>query len=90
LIRPAPGAVAPLLRLAAVAALLGVLAALSGCGGGCGTSVTPAEPIDLEGLATAASTSTEAATGRFAFSLEATMPGATQSLAFPGDSALKD
>ncbi len=74
------------LRLAAFLGLLGSLAALAGCGGGGGTSVT-GEPISFAQLSQAASTSADVSSGRFGFSLEATMPGTTESFAFSGTGA---
>jgi hypothetical protein len=77
-----------LLRPAALAALLAALVTLAGCGGGADdASVAPAEPISFEQLARAATTSTDATTGRFAFSMEMTMPGTTEPFTFSGEGA---
>lgn len=61
-------------------------AALAGCGGGTGTSVS-AEPIGFEELSQAAATSADATTGRFAFSVEASMPGAADTFMLGGEGA---
>jgi hypothetical protein len=74
------------LRLAALLGLLGSLAVLAGCGGGSGTSVS-GEPISFTQLSQAASTSADVSSGRFGFSLEATMPGTTEVFAFSGSGA---
>ncbi len=60
--------------------------ALVGCGGG-RDAVPTAEPISLEQLTSAASTSAEATSGRFAFSVEMSLPGADDSFALSGDGA---
>jgi hypothetical protein len=73
-------------RLAALFCGLGALAVAAGCGGG-GTAAGTDEPISFEQLSRAATTSAEAATGRFAFSMEMTMPGTTKSFAFSGEGA---
>ncbi len=74
-------------RLAAFGALLALVAALAaGCGGG-GSSVATAEPISFGELAQAATASADATTGRFAFSMEMTFPGADEPFAFTGDGA---
>ena len=74
-------------RLAAFGALLALVAALAaGCGGG-GSSVATAEPISFGELAQAATASADATTGRFAFSMEITFPGADEPFAFTGDGA---
>jgi hypothetical protein len=78
------------LRLRAVAArllLLGLLAALAGgCGGNDGT-VTSGEPVSLEALSAAASSSADATSGRLAFSLELSMPGSDDRFGFSGEGA---
>jgi hypothetical protein len=73
-------------RLAALFCVLGVLAVVAGCGGG-GTAAGTDEPISFEQLSRAATTSAEAATGRFSFSMEMTMPGAPKPFAFSGEGA---
>jgi len=72
------------LRLAVLAAVLACLAA--GCGGGGGSAVA-GEPISFAELADAASTSADAATGRFEFSLEMTFPGSEEPFGFSGAGA---
>jgi hypothetical protein len=74
-----------LLRLGVVLALFGSVGVLVGCGGGAESSVTSGEPISFEQLSQAATTSADATTGRFAFSLEMTMPGTAKPFAFSGD-----
>ena len=76
-----------LLRLGVVLAVLGVVGALVGCGGGSGTSVTSGEPISFEQLSQAAATSAEATSGRFSFSLEMTLPETTEAFSFSGEGA---
>jgi hypothetical protein len=74
-------------RLAALTLLLAALVALSGCGsGGESTSVT-GDPIGFEQLAAAGQDSADAESGRFAFSFETTLPGATKPFAFSGEGA---
>jgi len=73
-------------RLAALAVFLALVAALAaGCGGG-GT-VVAGEPITFGELARAATTSADATTGRFGFSMEMTFPGADEPFSFTGDGA---
>jgi hypothetical protein len=74
------------LRLTALLGLVGCLAVLAGCGGGSGTSVS-GEPISFTQLSQAATTSADVSSGRFGFSLEATMPGTTEVFAFSGSGA---
>ena len=73
-------------RLAALAAFLALVAALAaGCGGG--GAVATGEPISFGELARAATTSADATTGRFGFSMEMTFPGADEPFSFTGDLA---
>ncbi len=65
--------------------VLGVLSA--GCGGGNGSSVAAGQPITFEKLASVASTSANAPTGRFGFKLEMAFPGAEGRLGFTGEGA---
>ncbi len=70
----------------------GVLAAffalvVAACGGSGGTPVVAGEPIGLEELAQAASSSADAASGRFAFSMKMSFPGADDPFAFSGSGA---
>jgi hypothetical protein len=75
------------LRATAVLACIGLTAlALVGCGGGKDVVAT-AEPISLERLASAASTSADASSGRFAFSVEMSLPGADDPIALAGEGA---
>lgn len=77
------------LRLRGVAgALASGLAVLALVGCGAGTDVVPtAQPISLEQLTSAASTSAEATSGRFSFSVEMSLPGADDPLALTGEGA---
>jgi hypothetical protein len=73
-------------RLLQLAALAGALGLVAGCGGG--TSVQGGgEPVSFEQLTRAATTSAQAATGRFGFSMEMTVPDAPEPLAFSGEGA---
>jgi len=73
-------------RLAALAAFPALVAALAaGCGGG--SAVATGEPISFGDFARAASTSADATTGRFGFSMEMTFPAADEPFAFAGDGA---
>ncbi len=73
-------------RLAALAAFLALVSVLAaGCGGRGG--VATGEPISFRELAQDATTSADATTGRFAFSMEMTFPGADEPFAFTGDGA---
>jgi hypothetical protein len=74
------------IRLAALAVLLAGLAAGCGGGGGGGSAVA-GEPISFAELADAATTSADAATGRFEFSLEMTFPGSEEPFGFSGAGA---
>lgn len=74
------------LRLSTALAVLGVVAVLAGCGAGGGTTVS-GEPIGLEQLSVAATSSAETESGRFAFSLEMSMPGTEKPFAFAGEGA---
>jgi hypothetical protein len=67
--------------------LLGAaLAFVAACGGGSQSSVT-GEPISFEQLAEAASSSADAATGRFEFGMTMTFPGADEPFSFSGAGA---
>jgi hypothetical protein len=74
------------LRLSGTLAVLGLVAVLTGCGAGGGTAVS-GESLSLEQLSRAATSSAEADSGRFAFSLEMTMPGTDKPFAFAGEGA---
>jgi hypothetical protein len=73
--------VAQLLAIAALAALS------AACGGSGGTGATAGEPISFEQLSQAASTSAEATSGRFSFTLEGSSPELEQELGFSGEGA---
>lgn len=75
------------LRLALLTGALIAAATATGCGGGAGTSVTSGEPVSFEQLSSSATTSAEATSGRFAFSMEMTMPDAPEPFAFSGEGA---
>jgi hypothetical protein len=78
------------LRLRATTGLacLGMTAlALAGCGGGGGDAVATAEPISLAQLTDAASTSADATSGRVAFAVEMSFPGADDPFALSGEGA---
>ncbi len=70
-----------LLRLAACAL------AAAGCGGGTSASGVRAEPIGSRELASSASTSAEASSGRFSFSVSLGMTGADEAFALSGEGA---
>jgi hypothetical protein len=74
------------LRLSTTLALLVGVVVLAGCGGGGGTAVS-GEPISFQQLSQAATSSADARSGRFAFSLEMSMPGAEKPFAFAGEGA---
>jgi hypothetical protein len=76
-----------LLRPVVLLGLLATVAVLASCGGGSATSVTAGEPISVEQLSQAMATSADATTGRFAFSLEMTMPDTTKPFALSGEGA---
>jgi hypothetical protein len=76
------------LRLRTLCALAGLAAVLStGCGGGASESAVTGEPISFRELAKAARTSADATSGRFAFSMDLSFPGAKEPFAFTGDGA---
>lgn len=76
------------LRLPTLCALAGLVAVLAaGCGGGDGGSAVSGEPISLRELAKAARSSADATSGRFAFSMDLSFPGAKQPFAFTGEGA---
>lgn len=82
---PTFGRMARLPRFAALFCVLGALTVVAGCGGG--TPAGTVEPISFEQLSQAATTSADAATGRFAFSMEMTMPGTPDPFTFSGEGA---
>lgn len=72
--------------LVLLAASFLVLAA--GCGGGSGTTAgVGGEPISFEQLAASGTTSAAAKSGRFAFDMSLTFPGADEPFAFAGEGA---
>jgi hypothetical protein len=73
----------PLRRLLALSALLGVVGVLAGCGGG----GLAAESLTVDQLSQAATASTQAPSGRFAFSFDMTFPGTSMPLEFSGEGA---
>ena len=75
-------------RLCGLLLLAGCVIAVAGCGGG-GSSATAvsAEPISFRQLASSASTSAEASSGRFSFAVSFTMPGAGEPFEFSGEGA---
>jgi hypothetical protein len=73
-------------RVLRLAVLLGAFVAAAAAAG-CGASVTSGEPVTFEQLASSAKTSAEATSGRFAFSMEMTMPDAPEQFAFSGEGA---
>lgn len=73
----------PLRRLLALFALLGVVGVLAGCGGG----GLVAEPLTVDQLSQAATTSTQAPSGRFAFAFDTTFPGSSMRFDFSGEGA---
>jgi hypothetical protein len=76
------------LRLRSFCALVGLAAVLSaGCGGGAGETAVTGEPISFRELAKAARTSADATSGRFAFSMDLSFPGAKEPFAFTGEGA---
>jgi hypothetical protein len=74
-------------RLCGLLALAVCALAVAGCGGGTSASSVTAEPISFRQLASSASTSADASTGRFSFSASFTMPGADEPFAFSGEGA---
>lgn len=76
------------LRLPTLCALAGLVAVLAaGCGGGGSGSAVSSEPITFRELAQAARSSADATSGRFAFSMEMSFPGANEPFAFTGEGA---
>ena len=74
------------LRLHMCCALLGAAAVLAGCGGASDPVVT-GDPISFRELAKAARSSADATSGRFAFSMDLSFPGAKEPFAFTGEGA---
>jgi len=63
------------------------LAGVAGCGGSDATQPVAGEPVGLEELSRSASTSAEARSGRFSFSMTMSLPGAEEQFAFTGEGA---
>jgi hypothetical protein len=79
---PTFGGMSGLRRLLALLSLAGAVAVLGGCGG-----AGALEPVTLDELTQAASTSAEAPSGRFDLSLEMTYPGFATPMRFTGEGA---
>jgi hypothetical protein len=73
-------------RLAAATFLFVCAFLAAGCGGA-GTSAIAGRAISLDQLSQSASTSAEATSGRFAFDVRTSLPGAQDPLAFSGEGA---
>jgi len=63
------------------------LALATGCGGSGGNSAVAGEPIGFQELTRSASTSADATSGRFAFDMTMSFPGADEPFAFSGEGA---
>lgn len=74
-------------RLYGLLLLAACLLAVAGCGGGTSASGVTAEPISFRELASSASTSAEATTGRYSFDLSFTFPGSNEPFALSGEGA---
>ena len=74
-------------RLCGLLLLAACAVAAAGCGGGTSASSVTAEPISFRELASSASTSAEASSGRFSFKVSFEMPGADEPFAFSGEGA---
>ena len=74
-----------LVTMSLVVALAAALAA--GCGGSGGSEAVTGGPISVRELAQSASTSAEATSGRFAFAMSMSVPGADEPFAFSGEGA---
>ncbi|MGH3066071.1 MAG: hypothetical protein ACRDOF_07170 [Gaiellaceae bacterium] len=77
------------MRLRLSTALLAIVSAfaVAGCGGGSGGTPVAGEPISFEELTQSASSSAEATSGRFAFEMTTSFPGAPEQFAFSGEGA---
>jgi hypothetical protein len=73
------------LPAALIVLLLALVAVLAGCGGGGGVPV--AAPTTLDALASSATRSAAASTGRFTFSMEMAIPGFADGFRFTGEGA---
>lgn len=63
------------------------LALVTGCGGSGGDTAVAGEPISFQELAKSASSSSDATSGRFAFDMTMSFPGAGEPFAFSGEGA---
>jgi hypothetical protein len=68
-------------------ALLASTALLAGCGGGDSAVRVDGQPISFEQLSQSATTSSDATSGRFAFDVSMTFPGADEPFALAGEGA---
>ncbi|HJR95546.1 MAG TPA: hypothetical protein VJ807_08920 [Gaiellaceae bacterium] len=59
----------------------------AGCGGGDAGPAVSGEPISVQELARSASTTADAASGRFSFEVAATLPGSSERFAMSGEGA---
>jgi hypothetical protein len=74
--------------LATLSSLAGLALALAtGCGGSGGNTAVVGEPISFQEVAHAASSSAEATSGRFAFDITMSFPGADEPFALSGEGA---
>jgi hypothetical protein len=70
-----------------VAAVVAACALVAGCGGEEAVPSIAGEPIALEQLSRSANASAEATSGRFAFGMKVSFPGAEEALSFSGEGA---
>jgi hypothetical protein len=84
-LRPTSSRVSPRLCGAALLGAFTLLAA--GCGGSGGSSSVTGEPISFQELSRSATRSAEATSGRFAFDMALTFPGAEEPFALSGEGA---
>src|SRR5262249_52464404 len=75
------------LRLCGVSILTACALVVVGCGGAQTGSVAVAKPMSLTELSQSASTSAKATSGRFAFDMSMSFPGAKEPFAFSGEGA---
>src|SRR5437867_2511008 len=79
-------------RLCGALAVVAGALLVAGCGGGgtASTSSAAGQPISLRELASSASTSADAKSGRFSFDMSLTFPGSAQPFAFSGEGAFDE
>ncbi len=70
-----------------IALLCFLTAITAGCGGGGGNAAVAGEPISFEELSRSATSSAVATSGRFAFDMTMSFPGADEPFAFSGEGA---